>query len=130
MEGYDDYVRKESFDASCLTQVRVATAPMSLDMSGWAALGETNAAPAVSTGSLKQADAESCSGSASQMREMPLDEHEANADGRPRAESQLGSIAAWQAIAADVSYASNLLTLLWNEECSGKGMPRGLDVLL
>lgn len=71
-------------------------------MSGWAALGETNAAPAISNGSLTGVESASSSGNAGQIAGERLDDQSATAEGRPRAESQLGSIAAWQAIAADV----------------------------
>lgn len=81
---------------------------MSLDMSGWAALGETTAAAAPDG---QSADAACCNGDASHLKDTGL--QEGTADARPRAESQLGSIAAWQAIAADVSTA-NLTNSLQN----------------
>ena len=74
--------------------------PMSVDMSAWAAMGDTTSRTASGPGSqgLLPDMASTVEAALSGKPDEP-----AETDSRPRAESQLGSIAAWQAIAADVS---------------------------
>lgn len=79
-------------------QVEVATSPMSVDMSAWEALSSTRDGPDM--------DAAVFGRDGAVGSEDGLGGSQAgygDAEQRSRSESQLGSIAAWQAIAADVS---------------------------
>ena len=86
-----------------MLQAEAITAPASLNMSGWAALGESP--PASAFGS-QNSIPEAADGAAAADSEAP--DAQAASSKRPWAESQLGSIAAWQAIAADVSQLQSL----------------------
>lgn len=78
----------------------MATQPMSMDMSGWAAMRETQSpanAASDSPGFNQALQDKAEEVSSSEIHCGKVREKE-----RSRAESQLGSIAAWQAIAAEV----------------------------